>query len=209
MNNIVKKTSFWIFTSFVLVIALFLVSFSKGDFDKVAINEVAINEFKSEEEIGSFIVNYINDSFFQGTDSVSLINVFKESGIYKLDLMLEGEEITVYTTKDGKLFFPEGFVTESLEEELIEDNEEIGELIDCLEESNFVIYGADWCPYCRDVVNLFKGHQKIDSIYVECTENEDLCSEKEITGYPTILISDQPYTGNRTLEGFALETNCN
>ena len=168
-------------------------------------------------------------------DKVELLEISDESGVYKIKMMWGAEEINSYVTRDGNFLFPEAFELDEFPKDLLEldgseeiieiDGEEIEKqeenveetsekkdgienLVDCLKNKNFVIYGADWCPYCRDLVNLFGGYEKAGPIYVECTEKQDFCREKNITAYPTILINDQPYKGERTLESFALETQC-
>ncbi len=250
MNEIVKKTPFWIFTSLILLIALLLVSFQGTVTEK----EEDLNE-EDKEKIGQITVDYINNVFLEGESLVELLEVSKGRDVYKVSVMFEGEKIDSYVSKDGKLFFPDAYdmkesfpkifteeekdIKETEEQEKIMDNEitedykedseemetqndlkdldnesdanqkkDMGSLIECLKKENFVIYGAHWCPYCREVFNLFKDHEKVDLVYVECTENEDLCSEKNITAYPTIRINDQSYQGERSLEAFAKATEC-
>ncbi len=248
MNEIVKKTPFWIFTSLVLLVALLLVSFQGTD--KVKEND--LNE-EEKEKIGQITVDYINNVFLEGENSVELLKVSEGRDIYKVSVMFEGNEIDSYVSRDGKLFFPDAYdmeenfpkifteedvkETEEQEEimnnEIMEDYEEdsekvekendlenfnnesdanqkkdMGSLIECLEYKNFVIYGADWCPYCRDVVDLFKNHEKVELVYIECTEKKDFCKEKNITAYPTIRVNNQPYQGERSLEAFAKATGC-
>ncbi len=88
------------------------------------------------------------------------------------------------------------------------NDDEIGALIECLKKENFIIYGANWCPYCRDIVNLFEGHEKVDLIYVECTENESICRQENITAYPTVRIDGENYRGERSLESFSDAAGC-
>ena len=195
-------------------------------------------EIISKEKAGEKVVEFINRVFLQGQDQVELTETSEESGVYKIKMMWDAEEIDSYVTRDGKFLFPEAFKMDEFSQDFLEqDNlEEIDEeiiieenleeqkegtetedsgqknnvenLVSCLKDKNFVIYGADWCPYCRDLVDLFGGYEKAESIYVECTEKQKLCQEKNITSYPTILVNDQPYKGERKLESFALETQC-
>lgn len=80
--------------------------------------------------------------------------------------------------------------------------------VTCLDKTDFKIYGANWCSWTKKLVDEFGGFDVVKPIYVECTEQTALCNEKGITGYPTILIKDQAYVGERTFEEFAKATGC-
>ncbi len=180
----------------------------------------------SAEEVGSKVVGFVNDYLLQGQASVSLNSVSEEYGLYKIKLELEGNEIDSYATKDGKLFFPDamdmneimGLVQQPTAGQPVQQQpvepitgnvpENINEFVACLADNGFKLYGADWCPYCQQVVDMFGGYDVVGPIYVECTENEDLCRQEGISGYPTIRVNGVDYTGQRTLEGFGAKTNC-
>jgi glutaredoxin len=214
MKEYLKKIPAWFLVSAILFLALAL-SFSMRS-DSIE------KESKSGEEVANIVVEYINSVFLQGMGSVNLIEVSDEKNVYKIKLKFNEEEIVVYATKDGTLLFPEGFDLTKSEMDTIENQEEpevmieeevvvpenIDELIGCLNKNGFKIYGANSCPYCRSLVNIFGGYEKVDSIYVECSENQELCNSKNITAYPTILLNDEEYLGDRSLDSFALATNC-
>ncbi|MGF1460592.1 MAG: glutaredoxin family protein [Leptolyngbyaceae cyanobacterium] len=69
------------------------------------------------------------------------------------------------------------------------------------------MYGAFWCPHCADQKELFG--KAADSVpYVECdSEGEQaqpqLCTAKEIRGYPTWEINGEFYPGTQSLEKLA------
>lgn len=86
--------------------------------------------------------------------------------------------------------------------------QDITGFVTCLDRAGFKIYGANWCGWTKKLVNEFGGFDIVESIYIECTEQQQLCNEKRISGYPTILIKDQPYEGERTFEGFERATGC-
>ncbi len=81
-------------------------------------------------------------------------------------------------------------------------------LVSCLAEAGMVIYGSRTCPACTALANSFGGYEEIEEIYIECTEDEALCAQEGITGYPTTKINGQAYNGARTLEGIAQATGC-
>jgi thiol-disulfide isomerase/thioredoxin len=232
MKENLKKISFWPILSAVLFFALLAVLIFPS---KTMIDS---KEIMNKEKAGEKAIEFINSVFLQGQDQVELKEVSKESGVYKIKMVWGLEEIDSYVTQDGKILFPEAFKIDEFSQDFLElddqeefDGEEIiieedlekqnknteessdeggniENLISCLKEKKFVIYGAEWCSFCRDLVSLFGGYEKAASIYVECTEKQDLCREKNITAYPTILVNDQQYRGERTLEAFASETKC-
>lgn len=176
------------------------------------------------EEAETRALNFINNVMLQGQVVASLEGVSEEYGLYRVDIVFEGQPFSSYMTKDGKLFFPEaldideltGYMSGDLLGDLGTDVApdpappagNMAEFVSCLKENNFVIYGADWCPYCQQVLEMFGGKAAASPIYVECTVEEALCNEKNINAYPTILVNDQKYEGARSLEGFALNTGC-
>jgi len=74
------------------------------------------------------------------------------------------------------------------------------------------LYGAYWCPHCKDQKALFGESVKYIN-YVECDasgENAkpEECQAAGITGYPTWIINNQKYEGFKKLEELASLTNC-
>lgn len=179
-----------------------------------------------QEEATTLTMDFINNTMMQGQAIASFSKITEEYGLYKIEIIVEGQPFSSYLTKDGKFFFPEALNVEEIKalaatqppvninnQESQNPSEtsysgDINSLVSCLKEKKFVVYGADWCPYCAEVVKSFGGKEVIEPVYVECTVEETLCREKGVTGYPTILIDDKPYQGQRTLEGFAAATNC-
>ncbi len=195
----------------VLILGFFLfILLSKG---------VAGDPTVDENEIGKSVVDYIDEFFLQGQVPIELVEVSEESGVYKVRVKMdESDEFDVYATKDGKYLFPEGYDMEmglDVFEQEVEENEEpvavpsnADSFVACLSNQSFKIFGADWCPYCESLVGMFGGYDSVDPIYVECTEEEALCEENNITAYPTIVLGDKEYEGERTLEAFASATQC-
>lgn len=64
----------------------------------------------------------------------------------------------------------------------------------CLSEKGATFYGAFWCPHCADQKKMF-GRSVKKLPYVECSTPDGqgqlpVCSEKDITGYPTWVFAD-------------------
>ncbi len=77
----------------------------------------------------------------------------------------------------------------------------------CTAENDATLYGADWCPHCKDQKKDF-GDSFAFVNYVECEENKATCQEANIRGYPTWIIKGEFLEGGRTLEEIAQRTGC-
>jgi hypothetical protein len=78
----------------------------------------------------------------------------------------------------------------------------------CLADKNLVMYGAYWCSHCQAQKKLF-GTSVQYLKYIECTQETKLCTEKEITGYPTWIAADgQRYEGEQSLQKLSEITSC-
>ncbi len=187
------------------------------------IKDLAENEM-SAEAVAEKVINFINKSFSDSRITAFLAGVSDEGSFYKIHIGLEfqemegaADEFDVFASKDGKFFFPEAydlneeFVLQE-EEELSElpdiEAEDLAEFVECLSGVNFVIYGANWCGYTASLVNMLGGWEAVEPIYVECVEQEELCQEKQIAGYPTILINGEYYQKARTFKDFSEATGC-
>lgn len=210
MKKFFKETPIWLIALGVVVLGFtLLLLFPQSSMDK--------------DKVGERAIEFIDEYFLYGQIPIEYTDISLESGIYKITIMMDNEEFDVYATKDGKYLFPEGYDMEEgfsfddlyEEQEIDVDYDEdamlpsnIDDFVACLDKNDFKIFGADWCPYCEQLVDLFGGYSAVDSIYVECTDQEDYCSEKEIAGYPTILLADNEYQGPRDLNSFAQATQC-
>ncbi|MEI7480194.1 MAG: protein disulfide isomerase family protein [bacterium] len=61
-------------------------------------------------------------------------------------------------------------------------------LAKCLTDKKWVMYGASWCPHCKDQKAMFGEAVKYLTA-VECDQKVDLCTAKDIRLYPTWLKS--------------------
>ncbi len=97
-----------------------------------------------------------------------------------------------------------------------EENSEsnFSKLIGCLAENDVVIYAAEWCPHCSDLVESLGGYENVEPIYVECSsegteEDQQRCQEESKTKYvPEIQIEGEVYEGNRNPESLADKVGC-
>ncbi len=214
MTNKIKQ----LFTPFLVIVGCLAII---GVF--IILNQEKIEKVETApEDLAQKAIGYINENMLSEGLTASLISVVEESGLYKIHIKIGEEEYDSYVSKDGKLLFPSGFLKleeapitqtqETNESEPVSENtispEELTEFIYCLQEANFVIYGANWCGWTKKLTDMLGGFDMVKPIYVECTEEEELCEEKEVSAYPTILIKGEKYQGGRTFEEIAAATSC-
>lgn len=220
INENIKKKNPWLISTVVLgsivVVILFFV-FKGGVIGGITGTVI------SEGEAGNKLVDYLNTRTGGG---VSLVSAESEDSLYKVTVSYQGDKIPLYITKDGKYFIqsqslmpltgqvvnPQQPTTTGYSEE---DLANIKEFSNCLAEKGLKVYGAGWCGHCQNLIDYFGGEEAISPIFIECsdaqrnpTENAGLCEKEGITGYPTIKINGEPYTGARTFEAFAEATGC-
>ena len=83
----------------------------------------------------------------------------------------------------------------------------------CLTDSGVKMYGAWWCPHCKDQKALFgKSFSKIE--YIECSvpgsnAMNQTCKDAKIEGYPTWEFKDGTrVSGAQTLEDLGKKAEC-
>ena len=77
----------------------------------------------------------------------------------------------------------------------------------CLTEKGAIVYGNDFCQYTIQQLNYF-GKSKKYLNYVRCTDNEELCNEKDIKTTPTWEYNEEFYPQIQTFERLAAITGC-
>lgn len=80
------------------------------------------------------------------------------------------------------------------------------------EEIIFTLYYVEWCPHCQVVKPEWKKLENdkelehITIVKINCEENEDIVNEKNIEGFPTILLThngkETGYNGAREYTDF-------
>lgn len=82
------------------------------------------------------------------------------------------------------------------------------ELAVCLTQKGATMYGAEWCHFCKQQKDMFgTAFKKIT--YVECPDNEKLCTDLGIKGYPTwIFANGERSEGVVQFADLAAKTGC-
>ncbi len=145
----------WILATFVcgvLAMVLLFVTLSGG------ITGNAI----SEDKIGELALNFFNNKLSSTTGTLN--SVKESSGLYEVDLDVQGEVVPLYFTKDGK-FIQQGYELISLESTSSSSTEQ--EEIPKSDKPVVQLFVMSFCPYgvkaennIFSIVNLFK--DKID-----------------------------------------------
>jgi len=163
---------------------------------------------------------YLSDVLSAQGMAYEILSIKDGGNLYLIEITvgegLEAQTIPIAATKDGKYLItqyaelkietPEALATPDAD--VAATPEEIAVFVDCLAAADLKIYGANWCGWTKKAVDLFGGFDAVGSIYVECTEETELCSAEGVTGYPTIKLGGELYEGERTFAGFAEATGC-
>ena len=160
------------------------------------------SETISAKQAGEKTISFINENLLPEGITASLVSIIDESGVYKIQLEIGGQEFPSYVTKDGKILFPEqwinmdeeisvseepGGVTDSLGVEYPQETMET--LAKCLNEKGAKFYGNPTCPWCtkqRDMFGLAAEYLP----YVDCAEKQAECEEANVGGVPDWRFSD-------------------
>lgn len=201
----------------VIIIAVIITFFNVG----MKISGSAAEEKAADYITGNFLAAQgLSAEATGSTDRGSYYEV-------SVDIMQDGskqESTLVYVSKDGESLIlgqvfnlneaPEiltgAATSEQVKQEYTtQDLEKISQFVDCLSTKGVKIYGANWCGWTKKlVVDTLGGFDIAAPIYVECTEQELICEQEEIKGFPTIKINGEVYEGQRTFEGLAEATGC-
>jgi len=96
---------------------------------------------------------------------------------------------------------------ETLEMPETESSLDIDALAQCLTKKGSVMYGTEWCPYCKTQKNMFGSpFQYIN--YVDCDKYKDKCANAGVGGYPTWVINGENYPGVQPLPRLASLSGC-
>lgn len=110
LSTKLRRIHFWEIATIILFVLLILSINDRLDFDVGA---------KSKQEVGEDVLEFINTNIFRGQVQGELVDVTEEYGLYSVKLMVRGQELNPYATKDGKILFPQGI---DMVEALLDDS---------------------------------------------------------------------------------------
>ncbi len=109
-----KEASTWKGITAIAVIVLLLSVFTQG-FNFSANSQNSITAAEAEQQV----LTYVNTNLLRAPFLAEVKSSQEVKDLYKVTLSVAGQEVDSYITKDGTLFFPQGFdTTQSLESEL-------------------------------------------------------------------------------------------
>ncbi len=226
LNTILLVAALVILTALVSTWAGFSLAQSNVPTQNVVVNTVDSTLLTKEVE------TYINANLLAQQGVSAKIIGAKEitTGLYEMpfEIYQDGAVVSqgnVYSTKEKLFLVQAAFdlntpVEQPPSVEREEDvpvntqeltDEEISEVISfnkCLASKGIIVYGANWCGYTKNLVQSLGGFDLIEPIYVECTQEEELCNKNKITGYPTVTLNGVVINPDRSFEGFAKVTDC-
>ena len=77
----------------------------------------------------------------------------------------------------------------------------------CLTEKGAVMYGTEWCGFCKKQKELF-GNSFKEINFVDCDKDRGECLANGVTGYPTWIINGEKYSGFQSLERLSELSGC-
>jgi len=134
-----NKGSSWKTFAGILVVLLIFSVFTNGfnfsgDQDDTKVTSAAVLSLSEAEQKA---LDYVNDNLLQAPFTAEVESSADAGDLYRVTLTVAGQAVDSYITKDGKLFFPQGFDTtavmeetntpEETAEQVAEVNEEVSE----------------------------------------------------------------------------------
>jgi predicted lactoylglutathione lyase len=91
---------------------------------------------------------------------------------------------------------------------IFNNQQDYDEFTKCLTEKGISMGGTEWCSHCKNQKEMFgSSFQYVD--YHDCDLEQEWCTEKGITGYPTWILSDgSKHPGEQKLSTLAELSGC-
>lgn len=88
-----------------------------------------------------------------------------------------------------------------------EEDVDVDSFAKCLTENGMIMYGTEWCGYCKKQKELFGDSFEFVN-YIDCDKEADICSVEGIRGYPTWKINGESYPGVKSFEMLESLSGC-
>lgn len=117
-SNMFTSVGTWKAIAGIAVILLVFSIFTQGfNFDQSATdNEITGASVITLSEAEQKVVTYVNTNLLQGPFEATVFSSEETQNLYKVTLNVAGQTVDSYMTKDGELFFPQGFDTSVTQE---------------------------------------------------------------------------------------------
>lgn len=178
------------------------------------------NEQLSFQQTAEKAIKFVNENLLSGGVTALLDGVSEVNDVLKVSLKIGEQTYSSYVTKDGKIFFPEGYEindatttpdsSASVGNFTVKEGEEI-----CKEDGKPIVYffGSKDCPHCQwehpimeEVMGKFEGlvsfHNNMDS-----QADSEVFSKYSDGGIPTLVLGCKYYRlGSGESDGEEKET---
>ncbi|MBU2578510.1 thioredoxin family protein [Patescibacteria group bacterium] len=177
-------------------------------------NNVKVEEnVISSEKAATLALAYINENILKGKAQMEFVGEPKEeSGLYKLQGKMGGQEFFTYITKDGKLFFAQGFNVEEDKlgketsqekpsEKVVLGDFSVTQNEVCKEGDKPIVYffGSAGCPHCvwekpviEKVAENFKEHISFHK-NIDSNNDSEIFTKYSAGGVPTLVLGCKYY----------------
>ncbi len=191
-SGLFENISTWKLISGIAVILLVFSVFTQGfrfsEPDAVATISLSDAEGK--------VLDYVNNQLLRPPFQASVTDAAELGSLYQITLSVAGQSIDSYVTKDGKLFFPQGFDLEKSKEAAAAGEISADENDPVLGLANApvtIIEFSDFqCPYCQKGFEVMK---QVETEYVE-------------TGKVKLVYKNFPLSFHPQAENAALAAAC-
>jgi len=109
----IKKTLIWQVIAAVLAIALIVSIY----YFKTSGNQGDVSGTLSKEDVKTQMLSFIKDNLVAPGTAVDITSIEEENGMYKINVSVQGQSIESYSTKDGKIFFPQAMNLEQVKKQ--------------------------------------------------------------------------------------------
>jgi protein-disulfide isomerase/plastocyanin len=158
-----KSTSSWKLISGILIILLIVSVYTNG-FGLAASNGLGDDISLTEAEVKA--LGYVNNNLLQAPFVAELTSSEDAGNLYKVTLSVAGQTVDSYITKDGSLFFPQGFETVEAAVEAVEVSMDDDTVKGDANAPVTIIEFSDFeCPFCGKYVS--ETYPQIVKDYIE------------------------------------------
>lgn len=176
-------------------------------------------EAKNIQQIAEKAVEFVNKNLLSGGTTASLQGATSTNGVLQIGLKIGEQTYNSYVTKDGKMFFPEGYemkeATTTSESTTPVGNFLTKDVDICKENGKPIIYffGLNTCPHCQwehpILQKVMKNFEGLVSFHDNANSEADteIFSQYSDGGVPTLVFGCKYYRlGSGESDGEETET---
>lgn len=108
----------------------------------------------TSQEVGEKVINFFNENILEEQATAVLIDMVEESGLYKLNINIEDNELALYATRDGKLLFSGPVDLDQEPSPSSEEENGTPEETPKAEAPNVKLFIMSFCPYGNQAEEL-------------------------------------------------------